>query len=61
MDNQTEQIVMDAVNKLRKDLTIIIIAHRLNTIKNCDIVFNLKNGQIIEYGTFDELFNFNNN
>ena len=61
LDNQTEQIVMDAVNKLRKDLTIIIIAHRLNTIKNCDIVFNLKNGQIIEYGTFDELFNFNNN
>ena len=61
LDNQTEQTVMDAVNKLRKDLTIIIIAHRLNTIKNCDIVFKLKNGQIIEYGTFDELYNFNNN
>ena len=44
LDNQTEKAVMDAVNNLRKNITIIIIAHRLDTIKNCDKIFLLENG-----------------
>ena len=48
LDNQTEQAVMDAVNNITKDITIIIIAHRLNTVKNCDIIFKLEKGQIIK-------------
>ena len=59
LDNQTEQKVMEKINKLRKDLTIISIAHRLNTIKNCDIVFRFKKGQLVAQGTFDELFDNN--
>jgi ABC-type bacteriocin/lantibiotic exporter with double-glycine peptidase domain len=55
LDNQTEQAVMDAVNNLNKDITIIIIAHRLNTLKNCEIIFKLDKGQIISCGTFDEI------
>ena len=47
LDNQTEQAVMDAVNSLGKNITIILIAHRLNTVKNCDIIFKLKNGQLL--------------
>ena len=39
LDPQTEQLVMDAVNNLNKDITIIIIAHRLNTVSNCDTIF----------------------
>ena len=57
LDNQTEEAVMDAINNLNKDITIILIAHRLNTVKNCDIIFKLDKGQVIEQGTFDELIN----
>ena len=42
LDSQTEQAVMDAVHKLGKDITIILIAHRLNTVNNCDIILNPK-------------------
>ncbi len=48
LDNQTEQAVMDAVNNITRDITIILIAHRLNTVKNCDIIFKLEKGQIIK-------------
>ena len=55
LDNQTEQAVMDAVNNLNKDITTIIIAHRLNTVKNCDNIFKLEKGELIGQGTYDEL------
>jgi len=55
LDDQTEKAVMDAVNNIGKDITIILIAHRLNTVKNCDIIFKLKNGKVIEQGNFDKL------
>jgi len=48
---------MDAVNRINKNITIIIIAHRLNTVENCDIIFKLEKGQLIGQGTFDELVN----
>ena len=38
---------MDAVNNISKDITIIMIAHRLNTVKNCDVIFKLENGKVI--------------
>ena len=46
LDNQTEQAVMDAVNNLNKDITIILIAHRLDTVKNCNIIFKLDKGRL---------------
>ena len=61
LDNRTEKAVMDAVNNLGKDITIILIAHRLNTVKNCDIIYKLDNGQIIDQGTFSDLIDSNNN
>jgi ATP-binding cassette, subfamily B, bacterial PglK len=61
LDNQTEKAVMDAVNNLRKDITIIIIAHRLTTIKECDKIFLLEKGQLKNEGTFEELTNINEN
>jgi len=61
LDNQTEQAVMDAVNNLSKDITIILIAHRLNTLKNCDIIFKLEKGKFIGQGSFDELMYGNSN
>ena len=59
LDENTEEAVMDAVNNLRKKLTIIIIAHRINTLKQCDIVFKLEDGKLIFNGSFDELFKKN--
>jgi len=51
--------VMEAVNNLDKTLTIILIAHRLNTVKNCDTIFLLDKGQIKSKGTFEELIKNN--
>ncbi len=61
LDSQTEQAVMDAVHKLGKDITIILIAHRLNTVNNCDIIFKLEKGKLIGKGSFKELMKGNEN
>ena len=55
LDNKTEKVVMDAVNNLGKDITIIIIAHRLDTVKNCDIIFRFDKGKLIDTGTYNEI------
>jgi len=51
LDNETEQIIMDAIKNIKKDKTIILIAHRLKTIKYCDIVFRMQEGKIINTDT----------
>ena len=48
LDNDTESAVMDAINALSGNKTLIIIAHRLSTIRNCDVVYEIKNGTIVE-------------
>ena len=55
LDNLTEKSVMKEIQKLGKDMTIILIAHRLDTIKNCDIVYIFENGKIKDQGKFQEL------
>jgi ATP-binding cassette, subfamily B, bacterial PglK len=55
LDNKTEQAVIDAINNSFKDKTVILIAHRLNTMKNCNIIFKLEKGGIIKQGTFKEV------
>ncbi len=55
LDNQTEDAVMDAINNLSKDITIILIAHRLKTVKNCDIIFKFEKGQLKAQGTYHEI------
>jgi len=55
LDNLTEQVVMEAVNNLGHDVTIILIAHRLSTVRNCDQIYLLEQGQVIAQGTFEEL------
>jgi len=59
LDNLTEKAVMEAVHTLRKNLTIIMIAHRLSTVKNCDNILLLEKGEIKEQGTFDKLIQNN--
>lgn len=59
LDTESEKVVQEALDKAQEGRTCIIIAHRLSTIRNCDIIFVLKNGQINEYGTHDDLMNMN--
>ena len=56
LDNLTEKAVMDAVNNLSKNITIILIAHRLNTVKICDKIYQIEKGEIIREGKYNELF-----
>ena len=59
LDNLTEQAVMDAVHNLGKDITIIMIAHGLSTVKECDIIFLLEKGELKAQGTFEKLIEIN--
>ncbi|MBK8402907.1 MAG: ABC transporter ATP-binding protein [Saprospiraceae bacterium] len=55
IDNQTEAIIQNAIDKLTKGRTSIIIAHRLSTIKNVDKILVLEKGKIVESGSQQEL------
>ena len=57
LDSDTEQTVMDAVDGLHKDLTVLIIAHRLTTLKNCDLIVELEHGTIKRVGQYSNLVN----
>ena len=48
LDNDTEAAVMDVIAGLNIDLTVIMIAHRLSTVRQCDRVFEIKDGMAIE-------------
>lgn len=55
IDTETESLIQDAVNKITKDRTTIIVAHRLSTIKNADKIIVLHKGKIREVGNHEEL------
>ncbi|MGA0840328.1 MAG: ABC transporter ATP-binding protein, partial [Pseudomonadales bacterium] len=55
LDNQTEAEVMEALDNLDRDLTILIVAHRLTTLRGCDVVVELKNGRVARTGSYDEI------
>ena len=55
LDNETESEVMNAVESLQGSRTILIIAHRFSTIKNCDYIYKLENGRIVLEGNPNEV------
>ena len=57
LDNETEQAVMQAIEGLSKDLTLLIIAHRLTTLKNCTQIVKLGEGGIKRAGTYQDIVN----
>lgn len=59
LDNLTEQAVMEAVNNLGHEITIILIAHRLSTVRLCDRIYLLDRGEVKAFGTYDELMSNN--
>lgn len=59
LDNVTEKNLVKAIDQFKNQKTIIIIAHRITTVRNCDVIIFLKNGVISDSGTYDELIERN--
>jgi ATP-binding cassette subfamily B protein len=57
LDSETEEAVMQAIEGLSKDLTLLIIAHRLTTLKNCTHIVELGEGEIQRIGSYEEIVN----
>lgn len=57
LDNETETEVMTSINQLSSDLTIIMVAHRLSSLKNCSHIIKLDKGKISKIGSYEELIN----
>ncbi len=55
LDNKSEAIVQQAIDNLMKSRTVLVIAHRLSTVRNADKIVVINNGEIAEIGTHDEL------
>lgn len=59
LDNLTERAVMDAVHNLGRAKTIVMIAHRLSTVRECDTIFMLEGGRVVAEGSYDALIETN--
>ena len=59
LDNESEKIVQNAINEILKDKTAVMVAHRLSTIVNADVIYVLQNGKIVEKGNHSELISLN--
>ena len=57
LDGETEASISDAIHELRGSTTVVMIAHRLSTVRNADMVVYLSEGKILATGTFDEVRN----
>jgi ATP-binding cassette, subfamily B, bacterial PglK len=55
LDNETESLISEALRKLGRTKTTIVIAHRLTTIEHCDRIYEMNNGQIVRCGSYQEI------
>lgn len=60
LDNEAEKIVQQAIDNLMKDRTVFVIAHRLTTVQNADRIAVIKNGELVELGSHNELIGIEN-
>jgi ABC-type multidrug transport system fused ATPase/permease subunit len=59
LDNITERVVMEAVHNLGRAKTIVMIAHRLSTVRDCDVIYLLQDGRVLAQGSYDDLVETN--
>lgn len=57
LDTVTENSVMRDIKNLRKDITIVLIAHRISTVRDCDLIYYLENGSVTAHGTYSNILN----
>jgi ABC-type multidrug transport system fused ATPase/permease subunit len=55
LDTASEQHIQDSIDALKGEMTVVIIAHRLSTVKNVDRIYVLDQGRVVEHGTYEEL------
>ena len=55
LDNESERKIQRAIESIANTLTIIVVAHRLSTVRKADLIYVLEGGRIVESGTFDAL------
>ena len=56
LDTEAEMIIQNNIDGLRNDTTLVLIAHRLSTVRNSDMIFVLDGGRVVEQGTYDYLY-----
>ncbi|MDR2792924.1 MAG: ABC transporter ATP-binding protein/permease [Treponema sp.] len=59
LDGVTEAAIMDAIKRIGHKKTIIMIAHRITTVKNCDVIYMMDKGVIVDSGNYEELYQKN--
>ncbi len=59
LDTESEKLVQEAIENLMADRTVLVIAHRLSTVRNADVILVMENGKIVETGTHTELMDIN--
>jgi ABC-type bacteriocin/lantibiotic exporter with double-glycine peptidase domain len=55
LDGESEAIVSSAISALKGEVTVLMIAHRLSTVKKADLVIYMANGRVVSQGTFEEV------
>jgi ATP-binding cassette, subfamily B, bacterial PglK len=60
LDSRTEKYIIDSIDRLKKGRTIIIVAHRLTTVENCDTLYIIKDGTVNGSGSYEELIKNSN-
>jgi len=56
LDTESERLIQQSINSLKGERTVVIIAHRLSTVRSCDYIYVLKEGRIVEEGSFNKLY-----
>jgi len=59
IDSQTEAVILEALERLMEGRTTFMVAHRLSTIRDSDLILVMNHGEIVEHGTHDDLIHFN--
>ena len=57
LDSETESSVINSISDLKKDLTVLVVTHRISTLKFCDFIYKIDNGKILKVNKIENLFN----
>ena len=60
LDNETELEIVNEIKLLKGNKTLVVIAHRLSTVKHCDYIYKLDEGKIVDKGTYMSVVGSNN-
>ena len=57
LDTKTEEKIIESISSLSEDKTVIMVAHRTSTLKNCNKIYKLDGNKIVDLGSYNEAFN----